>query len=70
MFFETVFVVTVLRIIYVDLEGPLSKRESNVSLHLEEQDACSRMDKCEHNLYHNQLNKNVEFDVFQHKHTC
>ena len=57
MFFEEVFVTTVLRIIYEDLEGPFSKTESNVSLNLEAQDAYSQMYKCWHNLYNNQLNK-------------
>ena len=46
MFLEEVFVTTVLRIIYEDLEGPFSKTESNVSLNLEAQDAYSQMYKC------------------------
>lgn len=70
MFFEEVFVTTVLRIIYEDLEGPFSKTESNVSLHLEAQDAYSQMYKCWQNLYHNQLNNEFEFYVFQYNHTC
>ena len=70
MFFEEVFVTTVLRIIYEDLKDPFSKTESNVSLHLEAQDAYSQMYKCWQILYHNQLNKEFEFYIFQYNHTC
>ena len=46
MFFEDAFVMTALQILCVNLEGILSKTESNVSLYLEAQDVYSQMYKC------------------------